>query len=277
MCKHEERTKEEKMKLHEITEDIQGINDTQHAIERVKVAANLCSKLGNDPIIYRAMKGLGTFYGGKKYNLIHKINNPPRKSVMGNMINPIQAAVFEGLDIKSPAQATTVAPSSTSSYFGTNHIMIPGGDFTAYWNPDIEDLGGFKGYDPKYAQGAGDGGATVSRTDAPPEEEMEKIISGYQTGIPDYKEHKGEVIVDTPFYYMLNLETFLGSFAGKKVKDLISIDNRKSFAPIKAELLAAKFKTYRDIGWYLENPATNMLKWIADKENESGDNRRRIS
>ena len=62
------------MKLHEITEDIQGINDTQHAIERVKVAANLCSKLGNDPIIYRAMKGLGTFYGGKKYNLIHKIN-----------------------------------------------------------------------------------------------------------------------------------------------------------------------------------------------------------
>ena len=33
----------------------------------------------------------------------------------------------------------------------TNHIIIPGGDFTAYWNPDIDDLGGFKGYDPKYA------------------------------------------------------------------------------------------------------------------------------
>ena len=254
------------MKLREITEDILGVNDTQHAIERVKVAADLCNEMGNDPIIYRAIKIAR--YRTRAEQLIQKVNNPPGKGVMGNMMNPIQVAVFKGLDIKSPAQATTIAPSSTSSYFGTNHIMIPSSDFTAYWNPDIDDLGGFKGYDPQYQRGAGPSGGTLSRREAPPEEEMKKILSGYKTGIPTYKEHKGEVIVDTPFYYMLNLEAFLSTFAGKKVKELISIDNRKSFAPIKAELLAAKFKTYRDVGWYLANPATSMLQWIADKEKE---------
>ena len=232
----------------------------------MKVAAELCSKMGNQPILYRAMHG-GEYRGGAKNNLIKKITNPARKGVMGNH-NTIQIAVLEGLDIKSPAQATTIAPSSTSSYFGTNHIMIPSSDFTAYWNPDIDDLGGFKGYDPQYQTGAAPSGGTLSRREAPPEEEMKKILSGYKTGIPTYKEHKGEVIVDTPFYYMLNLEAFLSTFAGKKVKELISIDNRKSFAPIKAELLAAKFQTYRDVGWYLANPATSMLQWIADKEKE---------
>ena len=247
-----------------VTELVVPVNDTQHAIERLKVAAELCSKMGNQPILYRAMH-TGTYQGGAKQNLIQKVDNPPRKGVMGNF-NPIQKAVLEDLNIVSPAQATTVAPGSTSSYFGTNHIMIPGGDFTAYWNPDIDDLGGFVGYDPKYAQGAGEGGGTVSRRDKPPSEEMQKILSGYQKGIPSYSQHKGEVILDTPFYYILNLQSFLSTFGGKKVKELITVQNKSTFSPISAELLASKFKTYSDIGWYLANPATNMLKWIASKE-----------
>ena len=252
----------------EVMEDVVPTNDTEHAIERLKVVAKLCYKMGNQPILYRAMH-TGTYRGGTKQNLIQKVDNPPRKGVMGNF-NPIQLAVLEDLNIVSPAQATTVAPSSTSSYFGTNHIMIPGGDFTAYWNPDIDDLGGFKGYDPKYQRGAHDDkGGTLQRgkgREDLPDAEMQKILSGYQKGIPSYSQHKGEVILDTPFYYMLNLQSFLSMFGGKKVKELITVQNRSSFSPIKADLLASKFKTYSDIGWYLENPATNMLKWIASKE-----------
>ena len=252
------------MKINEVTEEVIPVNNTEHAIERLKVAADLCSKMGNQPILYRAMHG-GQYHGGAKNNLIQKITNPARKGVMGNF-NPIQIAVLKGLNIASPAQATTVAPKSNSNYFGTNHIIIPGGDVKAYWNPDIDDLGGFKGYDPQYAQGAGPSGGTISRRDEPEGEELQKILSGYQKGIPSYSQHKGEVILDTEFYYMLNLESFLSKFGGKKVKELITIDNKKSFAAIKQDLLVDKFKTYRDIGWYLANPATNMMKWIADKE-----------
>ena len=247
-----------------LTEDVVPVNNTEHAIERLKVAAELCKKMGNQPILYRAMH-TGTYRGGAKQNLIQKIGNPARKGVMGNF-NPIQKAVLKGLNIVSPAQATTEAPSSTSSYFGTNHIMIPGGDFTAYWNADIDDLGGFLGYDPKYAQGAADGGGTIRRGDEPQGEELQKILGGYQKGIPSYSQHKGEVILDTPFYYILNLQSFLSTFGGKKVKELITVQNKSTFSPISAELLASKFKTYSDIGWYLANPATNMLKWIASKE-----------
>ena len=254
------------MKINEIAEEVVPIKSTEHAVERLKVAAEICSKMGNQPILYRAMHG-SKYLGGAKNNLIQKITNPARAGVMGNH-NPIQPAVFKGLDISSPVQTTTVAPKSTSSYFGTNHIIIPGEGFTAHWNPDIDDLGGFKGYDKQYARGAGPSGGTISRRDAPEGEELQKILGGYKKGIPSYSQHKGEVILDTEFYYMLDLESFLSKFGGKKVKELITIDNRKSFAPIKQDLLVDKFKTYRDIGWYLANPATNMMKWIADKEKE---------
>lgn len=254
------------MKINEIAEEVVPIKSTEHAVERLKVAAEICSKMGNQPILYRAMHG-SKYLGGAKNNLIQKITNPARAGVMGNH-NPIQPAVFKGLDISSPVQTTTVAPKSTSSYFGTNHIIIPGEGFTAHWNPDIDDLGGFKGYDTQYARGAGPSGGTISRRDAPEGEELQKILGGYKKGIPSYSQHKGEVILDTEFYYMLDLESFLSKFGGKKVKELITIDNRKSFAPIKQDLLVDKFKTYRDIGWYLANPATNMMKWIADKEKE---------
>ena len=254
------------MKINEIAEEVVPIKSTEHAVERLKVAAEICNKMGNQPILYRAMHG-SKYLGGAKNNLIQKITNPARAGVMGNH-NPIQPAVFKGLDISSPVQTTTVAPKSTSSYFGTNHIIIPGEGFTAHWNPDIDDLGGFKGYDKQYARGAGPSGGTISRRDAPEGEELQKILGGYKKGIPSYSQHKGEVILDTEFYYMLDLESFLSKFGGKKVKELITIDNRKSFAPIKQDLLVDKFKTYRDIGWYLANPATNMMKWIADKEKE---------
>jgi len=259
------------MKINEITEEIVPVNDSEHAIERLKVAADLCNKMGDQPILYRAMKG--TNFRTKAGKLIVKVNNPARTGVMGNH-NPIQLTVLKGLNIESPAQATTVAPESTTNYFGTNSIMIPGGDFTAYWNPDIQDLGAFDGYDPQYKTGAGPTGGTLKRKWNPdgiePGEERDKILNGYKTGIPSYSEHKGEVIVDAPFYYLLNLETFLSTFGGKKVKELITVDNKATFSPIKKDLLVDKFKTYSDVGWYLANPATNMMKWIADKEKERG-------
>lgn len=250
------------MKIFEITEDIIAVNNIDHAIERVKVAADLCSKMGNQPILYRGFNAGGQ-YPYKPKNLILKVDNAERVGVKGNH-NPIQQQVFKGLNIQSPVQAVAVAPDSTSSLFGTNYIMIPGGNFTAHWNPAIRDLGGFDGYDPKFSQLTKNGGR-LTRDTIPPEE-MKQILDGYQEGIPGPKQWKGEVIVDCPFYYMLNLQEFLSKYAGKKVKELIDVNNRASFSKIKADLLQAKFVTYRDISWYLSKPATSFLQWIKNQE-----------
>jgi len=62
------------MKINEIIEDVKFINDTAHAIERVKVAAEMCNKLGNTPILYRMFKG-GETQGTDATNLMIKVNN----------------------------------------------------------------------------------------------------------------------------------------------------------------------------------------------------------
>ena len=60
------------MRICEVTEVVTPTNNTEHAIERLKVAAELCSKMGNQPILYRAMH-TGTYHGGAKQNLIQKV------------------------------------------------------------------------------------------------------------------------------------------------------------------------------------------------------------
>jgi len=69
------------MRINEIAEEVIPISNTEHAIERLKVAAELCSKMGNQPILYRAMHG-SEYRGGAKNNLIQKITNPARQGVM---------------------------------------------------------------------------------------------------------------------------------------------------------------------------------------------------
>ena len=65
------------MKINEIAEEVVPIKSTEHAVERLKVAAEICSKMGNQPILYRAMHG-SKYLGGAKNNLIQKITNPAR-------------------------------------------------------------------------------------------------------------------------------------------------------------------------------------------------------
>ena len=45
------------MKMNEITEKVIFVNDTDHAIERVKVAAEMCNQLCNTPILYIMFQG----------------------------------------------------------------------------------------------------------------------------------------------------------------------------------------------------------------------------
>lgn len=266
------------MKVNEITEKVTFTNDTDHAIERVKVAAEMCNKLGNTPILYRMFQGGESRNSRGAVNLMIKINNEggERKGVKGNS-SFFQQKIFNGLGVQHPTQALVTTPDNISGFHGTNFIMIPGGKFKAYWNPEIPDLGSFEGYNDKYKPKDLGGGArtTLSRpTDYDASEEVNRALAGYKQGIPSQSEWDGEVIVDTPFYYMLNLQEFLSKYAGKKSKELINLPSDRramrdpEYGKIKQELLQARFKTYKDVAWYLSNPTMNFLNWWKEKEQE---------
>ena len=210
--------------MNEITEKVIFVNDTDHAIERVKVAAEMCNQLGNTPILYRMFQG-GESRGRGAANLMIKVNNEggERKGVKGNH-SFFQYKIFNGLGVQHPTQALVNTPKNISGFHGTNFIMIPGGKFKAYWNPEIPDLGGFEGYDEKYKtkhDGKGGSRAIVRPDDYDASEEVNRALAGYKQGIPSQSEWNGEVIVDTPFYYMLNLHEFLSKYAGKKTQELV--------------------------------------------------------
>jgi len=182
--------------------------------------------------------------------------------------------------VQHPTQALVRTPNNISGFHGTNFIMIPSGDIKAYWNPEIPDLGSFEGYDEEYLT-KHDGGhsrAIVRPRDMDASEEVQRAVKGYKKGIPNQREWDGEVIIDTPFYYMLNLKEFLQKYAGKKnagkkSKELVNAPQfvrRKGpdYGEIKKDLLQAKLKTYRDVGWYLSNPTMNFLNWWAEKEKQ---------
>lgn len=268
------------MKMNEITEKVTFVNDTDHAIERVKVAAEMCNQLGNTPILYRMFRG-GESRGRGATNLMIKVNNEggERKGVKGND-SFFQYKIFNGLGVQHPTQALVNTPGNISGFHGTNFIMIPGGKFKAYWNPEIRDLGSFEGYNDKYKpRDTGRGGRTtlVRPEDYDGSEEVNRAVAGYKQGIPSQNEWNGEVIVDTSFYYMLNLHEFLSKYAGKKTQELVkgkpgdarsrALD--REYGNVKKDLLQAKFKTYRDVGWYLSNPTMNFLNWWKEKESKA--------
>jgi hypothetical protein len=264
------------MKIYEITEKVAFVNDTNHAIERVKVAAKMCNDLGDTPILYRMFRG-GESRGRGAINLMIKINNDSgeRKGVKGNH-SYFQQKIFDGLGVQHPTQALVTTPGNISGFHGTNFIMIPSSNFKAYWNPEIPDLGSFEGYNDKYKpKDDGFGGRTtlMRPDDYDSTEEVKRAIDGYKQGIPSQNEWNGEVIVDTPFYYMLNLQEFLQKYAGKKNQELVNAprfarQKGPEYGEIKKELLQTKLKTYRDVGWYLSNPTMNFLKWWKEKESE---------
>jgi hypothetical protein len=264
------------MKIVEITEKIGFVNDTDHAIERVKVAAKMCNELGNTPILYRMLEG-GESRGRGASNLMIKIDNQSgeRKGVKGDS-HFFQKKIFAGLGVQHPTQALVKTPNNIKGFHGTNFIMIPGGKFKAYWNPEIPDLGSFEGYDEKYKtvdDGKGGSRSIMRPTDMDASEEVARAVKGYKQGIPNQSKWDGEVIVDTPFYYMLNLQEFLQKYAGKKSKELVNAPQfvrlkGPDYGEIKKDLLQAKFKTYSDLGWYLSNPTMNFLNWWKEKEVE---------
>jgi hypothetical protein len=225
------------MKIFEVTEALQNANDMDHLIQRVSVVANICTQMGNKPLMYRQVTGVFP----NTLRFIVKVTPQENRKYHGNDVNPAQQKVIQALSIRNPVWATLEPHTGTRGPFGENHIMIPIGDYKIHHSSEVQDLG--------------------KKSDA------DQFLSTYKTGWPDPGHGDNEVIVDCVNYYIINVGDFVGKYAGKKAKDIVV--DKSSFNDwnnLNTKLLKARFGTYTDVGWYLSNPVTNYFMWLKEKQ-----------
>lgn len=227
------------MKIFEVTEDLQNAKDMDHLIQRIAVVADICMKMGNKPLMYRMVKDVVP----NKLRFVVKVTPQENREWLGNKKNPAQKKVIQALGIKNPVWATLEPHAGTRGPFGENNIMIPIGDYQIHYSSEVQDLGS--------------------------KEDVEQFLDTYKTGWPDSSHGDNEIIVDCNTYYLVNVGDLVGKYAGKKAKDIITTDrSARDWQNLNTELLKARFRTYRDIGWYLANPVTNYFKWYTKQQEE---------
>lgn len=227
------------MKIYEVTEDLENAKDIDHLIQRINVVADICIKMGNRPLMYRMVKDVIP----NTMRFVVKVTPKEDRDWHGNKKNPAQKKVIQALGIKNPVWATLEPHPGTRGPFGENNIMIPVGDYQIHYSSEVKDLGD--------------------------KQDVEQFLDTYQTGWPDTEHSDKEIIVDCDTYYLINVGDFVGKYAGEKAKDIInSAASRQDWQNLNTELLKSKFKTYKDVGWYLSNPVINYFKWYAKKQKE---------
>jgi hypothetical protein len=219
----------------EINEDMANTNDMDHMIKRVAVVADICTKMGNKPLMYRQVKGVVN----NAHKFAVKVTPQENRKYNGNAKNPAQAKVIQALNIKNPVWASLESHTGTRGPFGENNIMIPIGSYKINYSSKVKDLG---------------------RKD-----DVEKFLDTYKTGWPDASHGDNEIVVDCVNYYLINVGELVGKYTGKKAKDIIDKSSR-DWNNLNKEMLKAKFGTYRNVGWYLANPVTNYLNWMVETQ-----------
>ena len=76
-------------------------NDMDHMIKRVAVVADICTKMGNKPLMYRQVKGVVN----NAHKFAVKVTPQENRKYNGNAKNPAQAKVIQALNIKNPVDA----------------------------------------------------------------------------------------------------------------------------------------------------------------------------
>ena len=226
------------MRYSDFREDMSNPNDMQHMINRTAVVADICDQMGNRPIMYRQVKDVAN----NMLRFVVKVTPQENRVYNGNQKNPAQQKVIQALGIGNPVWATLEPHAGTRAPFGVNHMMIPVGNYKIHHSSEVQDLG---------------------RKD-----DAEQFLDTYATGWPDPSHGDNEVIVDCDNYYLINVGDFVGKYAGKKAKAILAKNQSRGYYNdwdnLNKEMLKAKFRTYRDVGWYLANPVTNYFKWYAN-------------
>ena len=236
-----------------LSELINRADDIEHFKNRIKVAAQLCERIGNHPLLFRAFKHRVSEV------LLLKVDNSDTQfaGIKGGMGKRGQDAILSLLDIKYPVFTQMTPHTDIFQFHGRAGIFIPVDDVTPYWSPRIVDLGGQKLSDPSEEERLRMQNNTGAMVD-----EAEKWAATYVHAWPT-EFINNELIFDCNTYYQLDLEQFFTKFAGKENKTLIAKKDGP-FRKIDPKAFE-KLKTYKDVAWYLNNTALSYIDWYQNE------------
>lgn len=248
-----------------IPELVTRADTTEHLINRALVAAAMCEKLGDHPLLFRQFTT-----GIRGETVIAKVENDRGPKLVKSGSNPkTQIKILELLDVKNPVFCRTKQPNESWGFHGDPHILIPPDTSQIFWSPVIEDLGGgrFIQNGKVVRLGKTDRGVTQHDSMLP---DAEKWASTYKQGWPDIPTDN-EIIVDAPSYYLINIQVLLKKFAGDEMKGMLKLPPRVpgQFPAMHWIIDPAtweKLSTYSQVAWYLKNPFVKFVRWYQENE-----------
>lgn len=228
-----------------LSEEISLTKDTAHLINRVKLTAELCKKLGDKPLLFRQFRHEEI---GQKL-IVKVINYGEINKIKGGINKDEQTKLLDALGVQKPIFCTLDAPGGLTGMHGMSNIVIPPDNFKLYYSDIVVDFG-----------------ANIVKNDNYDQAEKSKRITAdkfahtYKTNWPEksFLEKNHEIILDCDFYYLLDIKSFLIGYFGIEAKDMIikRYDDRpelqvSTFANLNRLLFSGKIKTYRDVSVYL--------------------------
>ena len=150
-----------------------------------KRAAEICRQLGDLPLLTRGFQA--TSLAGSHYITTE---GPAEKGRMAGeyVSRPSLKALVDGLAEQFSLGSLVYCGVKGGKYvklFGTEYIVFPTEPFKVIYNPEVDDSGSW------------------TKRNGP--EAVPAAIEGYLEGWPD-EYYRGEVILDTPAYYLVNLQ-----------------------------------------------------------------------
>ena len=150
-----------------------------------KRAAEICRALGDKPLLTRGFQA--TSREGSHYITTE---GPAEKGRMATeyAVRPSLRALVDGLTERFSLGSLVYCGVKGGKYvklFGTEYVVFPTDPFKVIYNPEVDDSGSWTKH---------------NSTEAVP-----AAIEGYAEGWPE-PGYRGEVILDTPAYYLINLD-----------------------------------------------------------------------
>ena len=254
-----------------LSELVTRAETTDHLINRLNVAADLCDAMGNVPLLVREFKtGISReTVLAKVINKTEKEGNRRPQYVKGGVGREGQIAILDKLGIDNPVFTKMDLPNETFAFHGDPHIFIAPPGAQAYWSPNVVDLGGQrvirKGTNIEDDEGKTDDGATIVGAMA---KNSDKWAATYRNEMPTERT-RNEIIWDCEYYYLLNIESFLNRFSGRKNKMSLTAGfiGKKKIDP---SVWAERVRTYDDVANFLRKEGVSYVKWYQDNvENKS--------
>lgn len=248
-----------------LSELVTRAETTDHLINRLNFAADLCDAMGDVPLLVREFKT-----GLRQETVLAKVINKTEKEghrkpqyVKGGLGKEGQIAILDKLGIDNPVFTKMDLPNDTFGFHGDPHIFIAPPGAQAYWSPNVVDLGGQRvirqGTDIEDDEGRTADGARIVGAMA---KNADKWAATYRNEMPTERT-RNEVIWDCEFYYLLNIESFLKRFAGRANKMSLTAGNlgKKRIDP---SVWAERVRTYSDIANFLRKEGVSYVQWYKD-------------